>query len=265
MTGALDTRQPAWTPVPEAFWVGLRTLIDPYVIGRFIVPGKPQPKERRIGQGRFSRTPKNTRDGEARVLDAFQRGMPDWQPEPDGTYGVLIEFNAEENSRSDLDNLTKLVWDALNTKLWLDDIQVGMALLRLVRYGDPGSVVSVFMVENNGTRMTTVCECGARYRSTAKRCPGCEKRRAAIAELLRDGDDEQAAAEFAQLCRRTFTFVTARSVGGGRPPSVQAIAEHLNVPESRARAAVETLITDGNLKRLPNKQLQVVKALGAGA
>lgn len=277
MTTVAEPWTPPWTPVPAAFWDGIRRLIAPYVIGSFTVPGNPQPKERpRLGAGGHTITPARTVVAEQRVHDAFRDSMPNWEPEPDGTYGILIQFNTEEGSTADLDNVTKLVWDALNTNrkpgkkrrdgLWEDDIQVGMALLRLVRYGDPGAVVWVFGLENNGTPLTAVCECGTRYRSrTMKACFDCRKRNKAIADLMRDDVSEQDAAELAQLKRRAFSFITACTIGNGRSPSVKAVAERLAVPESRARAVVDALIAGGNIKRLPNRQLQVIKPLGDAA
>lgn len=266
MTAPVAPWTPPWTPVPDAFWDGISRLITPYVICSFIVPGKPQSKERRIGSGRFARTPPATREAEARVLKAFQDAHPDWLPEPDGTYGVMIEFDTEAGSRSDLDNLTKLVWDALNKKLWLDDVQVGMALLRLTRGNDPNSIVRVFGMNNNGTPLTSLCECGTRFRSVSKpMCDVCIKRRKAVNDLLRDEVDEQTAAENARLRRRVFSYITACSIGDGRSPSVRNIAEQLGVPESKARAAVDGLIAAGNIQRLPNRQLKILKALGAAA
>jgi Holliday junction resolvase RusA-like endonuclease len=269
VTAEVSTWAPPWTPVPAPFWDGVRRLIAPYVLGSFVVPGDPQPKERPRTVKGHTFTPQRTKDAEQRVHDAFRAAMPDWQTEPDGTYGVLMEFNAEQGSTADLDNLTKLVWDALNTNtktghqgLWLDDIQVGMALLRLVRYGDPGATVWVFGMDNNGTRLTTVCECGTRYRAAAKMCAGCTKRRKAVAELLRDDDTDTA--ELAQLQRRAFSYLTACTMGTGRAPATAQIAQHLGVSEARARAVIEALIGTGSVARVGRK-LKVIRPLGVSA
>lgn len=266
MTAVADTRTSSWTPVPAPFWDGIRRLIAPYVLGSFIVPGAPQSKERRIGNGKGSFTPKRTREAEQRVNDAFHKAMPNWAPEPDGTYGVLLDFVCEENSTSDLDNMTKLVWDALNTTdsrtgLWQDDVQVGMALLRVTRYGDPGATAWIFGMDNNGTRLTTVCECGTRYRSAAKMCAGCTRRRKAVAGLLRDDVDDAA---FAQLQRRAFSYLTACTMGTGRAPTNAQIAEYLGVDATRAGAVVDALIGTGSVARV-NRKLKIIRPLGASA
>ncbi len=278
MTATVATWTPPWTPVPAPFWDGIRRLIAPYVLGSFIVPGAPQSKERRIGNGKGSFTPKRTREAEQRVNDAFHKAMPDWRPEPDGTYGVLLDFVCEEGSRSDLDNMTKLVWDALNTTesragLWQDDVltsvmladvsavQVGMALLRVTRHGDPGATAWIFGMANNGTRLTTVCECGTRYRSAAKMCDGCTRRRKAVADLLRDDVDD---AEFAQLQRRAFSYLTACTMGNGRPPTNAQISTYLGVDAARASAVVDALIGTGSVARV-NRKLKIIRPLGASA
>jgi len=260
------------TPVPDGVWLALHRAIEPYLIGKFVVPGNPTPKGRpRLGRGGTVRTPQATKDAEKLVNDAFHRAMPHWQPEPDGTYGVMIQFNTEGGSTADLDNLTKLVWDALNTTdkpprqgLWQDDIQVGYAFLRLVRGGDPDTHVMLFGAYNNGTPMTKVCDCGTRYRSQEKMCLPCRKRRRTVAALLRDADDEQAAAELARLKRAAFSYLTACMIGTDRSPTTAQIAEHLAVTENRARTVITALIEDGCVARTGRK-LKILKPLGVAA
>jgi len=260
------------TPVPDGVWLALRHAIEPYLIGQFVVPGNPTPKGRpRLGRGGHVITPKTTKDAEALVNDAFHRAMPDWQPEPDGTYGVMIQFNTEGGSTADLDNLTKLVWDALNTTdrphrngLWQDDIQVGYAFLRIVRGGDPDTHVMLFGAYNNGTPMTRVCNCGSRYRGQEKACYACRKRRRAVAALLRDTDNEQAAAELDRQKRAAFSYLTACMIGTDRSPTTAQIAAHLGVTEGRARTVITALIEDGCVARAGRK-LQIIKPLGVAA
>lgn len=260
------------TLMPDAVWLALRTAIEPYLIGQFVVPGNPTPKGRpRIGRGGHVRTPQATKDAEALVNRAFHRAMPDWQPEPDGTYGVMIQFNTEGGSTADLDNLTKLVWDALNTTdrparqgMWQDDIQVGYAFLRLVRGGDPDSHIFLFGAYNNGTPLTKICDCGTRYRGQEKTCSPCRQRRRTVNALLRDADDEQAAAELDRLKRAAFSYLTACMIGTDRSPSVAQIAEHLTVTEHRTRTVITALIEDGCVARDARK-LRIVKPLGVAA
>ena len=252
-------------PVPRAVWYALRRFIEPYVGVHFTVPGEPVPKERRIGSGRDARTPERTRRAEKAVAAAFRAEMPGWQPEPDRTYGVMIEMRTKSTSRADSSNVLKLIEDGLNKVFWLDDIQVGQTYIDLVRHGEPGVEVWLFAAEPNGTTLTKLCECGTRFRGQTKICEACARRRAVV-NLLLTGDDAaaDAAEELDRQRRAAFSFITACTIGNGRAPSIAAIAKRIGVTDHRANAVVDTLIADGNLKRV-NRRLTVIKPLGAAA
>jgi Holliday junction resolvase RusA-like endonuclease len=253
---------PTWTPVPNGVWKALRHFLAPYVGVTFVVPGDPVPKgrPRLAGRGHVI-TPKATKAAEKKVREAFRDALPDWEAEPDLTYGCLLEFRTAGGSQVDLDNATKLIWDALNTVFWQDDIQVGMSFLNLVRgRGEPGVEVVLFAVENNGTRTTTVCECGTRFRAAGLLCKACRQNRATINALLRPGQLELESAELAGQQRKAFKFVAVTLMADDRSPTTAQIAEHLGVPETRARAVVNTLIADGCVVR-EGRKLRIVGPL----
>lgn len=264
MTAATAIR--AWTPIPNGIWGALRHTIEPYVGASFTVPGDPVPKGRpRLGQGRTI-TPKRTTAAEKKVRAAFRQAMPGWEPEPDRTYGMLIEFRTNAGSVVDVDNAVKLVADALNNVFYLDDIQVGDQFLHLVRgAGEPGTQVWLFAVAPNGTKPTRLCECGARYRSDEKACNPCVKKRRIVNQLLADdGTAGRAAVELDRHRRQVFSYITACQIGSNASPPVKKIAEHVGVSVARADAVITTLIADKYLARV-NRRLKILKPLGAAA
>ena len=247
--------------LPGEVWIALRRFVMPYAAATFHVPGDPVPKKRpRIGKGGHAFTPKATKDAEKVVRQAFRDAMPDWEPEPDGTYGVLIEFVTEEGSLVDLDNATKLVWDALNETFWQDDIQVGSSFLNLVRGDDPGTTVVLYRMFNNGTKLTRICDCGTRYRSKAKMCHACTKRRATINELLKPTEDELAA-KVAEHKRQVFSALVRRSAGS---PSAAQLAEDTGLSEHRVRQILAALTEDGCVTR-EGRKLRVIGSLKGAA
>jgi Holliday junction resolvase RusA-like endonuclease len=255
-----------WTPIPNGIWGALRHTIRPYVGAEFTVDGEPVPKGRpRLGQGR-TYTPKRTTAAEKKVRAAFKQAMPGWDPEPDLTYGALVEFRTGSGSVVDIDNATKLIMDALNKVFYLDDIQVGDEFLHLVRgRGEPGVEVWLFAVEANGTKPTRLCECGTRYRSDQKVCADCRKRRAIVNALLADDSTAAQAAEALDRDRRrVFSYVIACSIGTNVSPSVAKIAAGAGITTTRAGAVLATLISDGYMTR-DDRKLKIVKPLGVAA
>lgn len=255
-----------WTPIPNGIWGALRHTIRPYVGAEFTVEGEPVPKGRpRLGQGRTF-TPKRTLAAEKRVRAAFQSAMPGWDPEPDLTYGALVEFRTGAGSVVDIDNATKLIMDALNKVFYLDDIQVGDQFLHLVRgRGEPGVEVWLFAVEANGTKPTRLCECGTRYRSTEKTCSECRRRRGIVNALIADdGTAAEAAKMLDRDRRKVYSFVVACSIGTNATPSVAKIAAHAGITTTRTDAVLATLISDGYMTR-DNRKLKILKPLGVAA
>lgn len=269
MTAVTD-HPAAWPLLPRSVWVALRTFVEPYVGAAFTVPGDPAPKERRVGQGRSAFTPARTVAAEKRVWKAFREALPDWVPEYDRTYGVMVEFCTKSTSKVDVDNGMKLILDALNTTgrragFWGDDVQVGNLFANLVREGEPGVQVWLFAVEPNGTPLSKVCGCGTRYRSKDKSCRPCTTRRRVVNQLT-TGDEAGAAAadRLARQRKMLFNHVAACLAATGVTPTIADMARRLDVPPARAAVVRETLIADGYLERA-GRQLKIKKPLGAAA
>lgn len=268
-----------WTPVPDAVWLALRAILKPYISVGFTIEGDPVSKDRpRFGAGGHVITPQKTKTAEKRVNDAFHDALPGWEPEADWTFGGLFEFNTASGSTVDLDNTQKLVYDALNTTkakgkkrrqtgLWLDDIQVGQAHIRLTRgFGPPVTEVLLFRVSDNGTPYTRLCtQCGERFRNqSSKVCYSCRKSRTAVNAVLAIGAAAEVDAELDRLKRRAYQFIVASMIGSNTSPSLKDIAERLGTTEHRARAVITALIADGILAR-DGRKLRVVKQMGAAA
>jgi Holliday junction resolvase RusA-like endonuclease len=262
-----------WTEVPDAVWQALHKILAPYVGAAFVVSGEPVPKERRIGEGRAAHTPPRTKAGEKAVRAAFDKVMVGWNPEPDLTYGILVELVAGASSRVDADNGLKLVMDALNKKMWQDDVQVGVTFCRITRgRGEPRTEVRLFAMPNNGTNLSRVCECGNRFRAkTYNRCNKCRTSRSSAGQLALDAPTRlaiEAASpadpDLVRCKRQAYRFVVATLAGWGGPPSTKDIATKLGVTETRAAAVINALIADGTLAR-KNRKLYVKTPMGAAA
>lgn len=98
------------------------------LVAAFTVPGEPRPKERprvvKKGPRIITYTPLPTREAEKRIGDIFQEEMPGYAPDPDARYGVRLLFAYWSKRKHDIDNMQKLVLDALNHKAFCDDDQV---------------------------------------------------------------------------------------------------------------------------------------------
>lgn len=105
----------------------------------FVVPGKPSPKARARTTSRgITYTPKPTQLAEAKVLECYLAAYPDAEPltgpvtlaveavfpVPDSWSKAKKALAGPHTSRPDLDNLLKLLTDALNGVAFLDDSQV---------------------------------------------------------------------------------------------------------------------------------------------
>lgn len=96
---------------------------DTKVIARFTIPGNPIPKARpRGGKGNFY-TDHGTVIAEAAVLEAFHATYPNWLPVEEHIE-LTTHFYRDSKRVVDVDNLAKLVQDALNRHAFRDDSQV---------------------------------------------------------------------------------------------------------------------------------------------
>lgn len=97
-------------------------------IFKFVVPGKPFSKERpRFSNGR-AYTPATTKIREHYVLECFQKELEAQKLTESPCYNEHIRldvvFVLADKRRRDIDNMVKLVQDALNKKAYEDDCQI---------------------------------------------------------------------------------------------------------------------------------------------
>jgi Holliday junction resolvase RusA-like endonuclease len=96
----------------------------------FTVEGEPMSKARaRVTRQGHSYTPKATVDAERRVREHFEATACEAFSVP---VGVELAFYQGTRARKDIDNMVKLVLDALNGVAWTDDVQVSVLLARRV-------------------------------------------------------------------------------------------------------------------------------------
>lgn len=92
-------------------------------VREFIVSGQPVPKARPRVYRKRGVTPKKTIDAETRVREAYLAGYPNY-PIFEGNIILQCRFYLQNNRRVDVDNLLKLVQDALNGFAFKDDSQI---------------------------------------------------------------------------------------------------------------------------------------------
>lgn len=111
----------------------------------FLVPGEPVPKARARTTKNGTYTPRRTLDAQARVAAEWHLARPaGWHPDPEARYELTVIVHCKHRRRCDLDNLAKLVMDALNGLAWVDDAQID--ILTVHRYHvtkDPHTVIHI--------------------------------------------------------------------------------------------------------------------------
>jgi crossover junction endodeoxyribonuclease RusA len=108
----------------------------------FEIPGRPTPKGRpRFGNGR-TYTPKTTRDAETRVVDLFELAAPMWEPTIEDVR-LTVDAYFKGKRTADLDNIAKLVSDALNGYAFVDDRQVRRLEVNGFEDSEPRVVVAL--------------------------------------------------------------------------------------------------------------------------
>lgn len=110
----------------------------------FTVPGEPLGKARPRVTKNGTFTPKATAQAEARVVAAFLKAYGRVIPDVAHTWVLSVEFHRYERTVRDMDNLVKLVMDALNGHAYQDDSQVevfGMMTTHWVDHRDQAQTV----------------------------------------------------------------------------------------------------------------------------
>jgi len=154
------------TPVS---WGLFREVIDPEVVAHLTIPGEPVSKARArfTKQGSKIRTftPEKTRTAEETVATHFRRAQPGWKTPTEGDFGVIAVFFCHTFQRRDVDNMLKLVLDACNKVVWLDDAQVTEVSGRVVRgVPEARSEIAIYRTWGDGRPERACKHCGKRFR-----------------------------------------------------------------------------------------------------
>jgi len=91
----------------------------------FTVPGQPVSKSRpRISPNGGMYNPTETTDAEELIQAYYRQAAPGAQVDEEGYWQVDCIFWTANKAKRDLDNLAKLVLDALSGLIWKDDCRV---------------------------------------------------------------------------------------------------------------------------------------------
>lgn len=92
------------------------------------LPGEPVSKARarftKYGSKVHAYTPEKTRVGEDRIKGEYLRAVGSMERDTDATFRIEVDFYCGTRQRRDVDNMLKLVLDALNGIAYPDDVQV---------------------------------------------------------------------------------------------------------------------------------------------
>ena len=110
--------------------------------------GEPVSKQRpRMGKNGQAYTPKRTRDAEAVIADRWSEEVGG-KFEPEARLGVSLQFVCANRRRKDLDNMAKLVLDALNGVAYDDDSQIDrLDMERVFTRFEPATRIAVWRID----------------------------------------------------------------------------------------------------------------------
>ena len=193
---------------------------------RFEVPGEPGTKGRpRMTRTGRAYTPKETVEAERRVIDALIETDPTVVVEDDRfEYEVVLRFYSQGGRRRDIDNMAKLVLDALNHRVWADDAQVVRMEAEKV-HGPPRTEVVISRCDIDDRPILACARCGQpfrRYDSWSKRkhctreCVALAKRSPVTRHCWRCGtkvimDPDRSRRTVHAACRSTHELSVARA------------------------------------------------------
>lgn len=106
------------------------------LVAAFTVAGNPVSKERPRVEGGRARTTEKTIAAEDRVRWAFLDQCKGVEINPRARYRVMMAFVSSDRRHRDIDNLAKLVLDALNGLAYVDDHLVDELSARRVFVAD---------------------------------------------------------------------------------------------------------------------------------
>lgn len=151
------------TPV----WFGLSLQAsDPHVVAYFTVDGEPASKARaRWGGGKGKPyTPKSTKEAENKIGWLFRQAVGPFIPNSTDAFGVFAAFHCATRQRRDVDNMIKLVLDALNGIAWVDDMQVSEVAGRVARgTADARTEVLIYRTLANPAPTRPCKNCGQHF------------------------------------------------------------------------------------------------------
>ena len=110
---------------------------------------KGRPRCRRMTNGGMAvYTPSATQKAEKRVATAFTEQNPGWEPLAEGVtlHALFFTSQTRRGRPPDLDNLLKLVMDALNGLAWTDDAAVKQVMAQVYRHQRPEEVMTMVVV-----------------------------------------------------------------------------------------------------------------------
>lgn len=106
------------------------------VVGEVTILGEPVPKGRpRLGRGDQTYTPKRTKAAEDRIGWGWRQQVGPGRPDGESGFGVSALFCCRTWGPRDIDNLVKLILDALQGVVWANDKQVTELKNVTLRYG----------------------------------------------------------------------------------------------------------------------------------
>jgi Holliday junction resolvase RusA-like endonuclease len=134
------------------------------MVAHCVYLGEPQSKHRpRFGNGHVY-TPTATKLAQQAIGYAVKGAMKKKQVDEWSAFGVRLVFYVKDEQRKDVDNMTKLVFDALTKIVWHDDSQVKELMAwKLPDKDAPRTDILVYLLQY-GERKTVICGvCGKRF------------------------------------------------------------------------------------------------------